>query len=53
MRRQESTTESQKAETETLRRDSESTQDSLKNWDEVNLGQTYGQHIGESVQDGS
>ena len=35
MSRQEATIESQKAEIESLHRDSELTQDSLNNWDEV------------------
>ena len=49
MRRQEAKIESQKAEMKSLQRDSESTQDSLNKWDEVNLNSIEGVCIDNSI----
>ena len=49
MHRQEAKIESQKAEMKSLQRDSESTQDSLNKWDEVNLNSIEGVYVDDSI----
>ena len=49
MNRQEAAVECQKAETKSLQRDFESTQDSLNNWEEVNLTSVPGVYVVNSV----